>query len=161
MANQITYTNKETFQTSPLPEVNKATSANYNEIKDTVNANADEQNTIVPESLPLTDGAAIPFDWSSKFFRIRPLLTVEAAITLTLSNVVAGANQILSVKKDIAGDVTITLAGAGLTFYGYNDADLNTVPDIILSGASGDVFDISFLARTATEIGVITGEKGN
>ena len=29
------------------------------------------------------------------------------------------------------------------------------------TSASGDVFDISFLARTNTEIGVSLGEKGN
>ena len=109
----------------------------------------------------LSDGAAISFDLESKVFALKTLSTVETAITLTLSNVVNGSNQILSVKKTNAADTTITLAGAGLTFYGYNSADYNTTPQVVLSGAAGDIFDISFLARAATEIGVALGEKGN
>lgn len=42
MANKILYEDKETFQVSPLDEINKATADNFNEIKDVVNFNADE-----------------------------------------------------------------------------------------------------------------------
>jgi len=42
MANKILYTDKETVQVSALPEIQKATAANYNSIKDVVNVNADE-----------------------------------------------------------------------------------------------------------------------
>jgi len=116
---------------------------------------------VTPIPTTLADGAAIAFDMKSRFFDYKRLDTVQSAITLTLSNIVEGANQILSVKKNIAGDVTITLAGGGLTFYGYNDADLNSTPEVVLSGASGDIFDLSFLARTSTEIGVAVGLIGN
>ena len=116
---------------------------------------------LTPAVSALTDGAAIAFNLGLKYFDLKTLSTVETAITLTLSNIVAGANHILSVKKTNAADTTITLAGAGLTFYGYNGADYNTTPDVVLVGAAGDVFDISFLARSATEIGVALGEKGN
>lgn len=158
---EITYEDKETFQTSPLPAKNKATSGDYNEIKIVVNNNGDDQKKITPVPLALIDGAAISFDLGNNFFDIVKLETLESVIILTLSNVIQGANQILSVKKKIAGDVTITLAGAGLSFYGYNNAALGVTPDIILSGALDDVFDLSFLARTATEIGVATGLRGN
>lgn len=115
----------------------------------------------IPAPTTLVDSAAVAFNMNGKYFDCKRLDTVEAAITLTLSNVIEGANQILSVKKNIAGDVTITLAGGGLSFYGYNNAGYGVTPDVVLSGASGDVFDISFLARTATEIGVALGETGN
>ena len=121
----------------------------------------DASSIVTPTPVTLADGAAIAFDLNDKFFDYKRLDTVESTITLTLSNIIEGANQILSVKKNIAGNVTITLAGGGLSFYGYNDAALGVTPDIILSGASGDVFDISFLARTATEIGVAVGLNGN
>lgn len=116
---------------------------------------------VTPSPLSLVDGAAISFNMNSKFFDYKRLDTVESAITLTISNVIEGSNQILSVKKNIAGDVTITLAGGGLSFYGYNNAGFVGTPDIILSGNSGDIFDISFLARTANEIGVAIGKNGN
>lgn len=116
---------------------------------------------IRPSPSALTDGSAISWDWSSKYFELKTLTTTNTAITLTLSNVVAGANQILSIVKNTASDVTISLAGTGLSFYGYNNADYGTTPDIVLSGASGDIFDISFLARTATSIGVAVGQNGN
>jgi hypothetical protein len=116
---------------------------------------------VAPTPEALVDGAAISFNLNSKFLDIKTLTTTTTAITLTLSNVVQGANQILSVVKNTASDVTITLAGSGLTFYGYDNFDYNTTPDVILSGASGDIFDISFLARTATEIGVAIGQNGN
>ena len=109
--------------------------------------------------IELVDGANISFDFKNKFFDFKKLETSEPAITLTVSNVRQGANQIISIKKNIAGDVTLTLAGA--TFYGYNNSDLNTTPEIVLSGAVDDVFDISFLARTDSEIGIAIGINGN
>lgn len=39
---RILYEDKETFQESPLDEINKATASNYNEIKSVVNFNANE-----------------------------------------------------------------------------------------------------------------------
>lgn len=122
---------------------------------------ADLSGIVTPLPTTLADSAAVAFNMNKKFFDYKRLDTVESAITLTLSNVIEGANQMISVKKNIAGDVTITLTGGGLTFYGYNDVDLNSTPEVVLSGASGDVFDISFLARTSTEIGVALGKKGN
>ena len=116
-------------------------------------------NAISPTAL--TDGAAIAFNFNNKIFNLKTLTTVQAAITLTLSNVTQGANQVLSVVKNLAGDVTITLAGTGLSFYGYASADLGTTPVVVLSGAIGDIFDISLLAREATKIGVAIGQNGN
>ncbi len=121
----------------------------------------DELNKLEPVTSTLTDGSAISMDFGGKYFDIKTLTTINTSITLTLSNVVAGANQILSVVKDTASDVTISLAGTGLSFYGYNDAAYGTTPNVVLTGASGDIFDISFLARTATKIGVALGDKGN
>jgi hypothetical protein len=115
----------------------------------------------IASTAALTDGAAIAFNMASNTLGIKTLSTVQAAITLTLSNVTQGANQVLSVEKNIAGDVTITLAGTGLSFYGYNDADLSTTPNVVLTGAIGDIFDVSFLARTATKIGVAVGQNGS
>jgi hypothetical protein len=109
----------------------------------------------------LSDGAAIAMSLDNTIFGVETLTTTNATITLTLSNVVAGANHVLSVQKNIAGDVTMTLAGTSLVFYGYDSEDLNTTPVLVLSGASGDIFDISFLARTALELGVAVGKAGN
>ena len=119
-----------------------------------------EKTTLVSTS-GLTDSTSIAFDFESKPFGIKTLTTTNTSITVTLSNIIAGANQILSVNKNTASDVTITLAGGGLAFYGYDGADYNTTPDVILSGTTGNIYDISFLARSATEIGVIVGYDGN
>ena len=125
----------------------------------TAQAAADALTKPVPSAL--SDGATISLDLNSKYFELKTLTTTTTEITLTLSNVVAGASQILSINKNTASDVVITLAGSGLTFYGYTSADYNTTPEITLSGASGNIYDLSFLARTATEIGVATGLNGN
>lgn len=59
MSQKILYTDKETFQVSPLDEENKATAANYNEIKDVVNNNADELDAIVSGAIQTTGVIAI------------------------------------------------------------------------------------------------------
>lgn len=135
-----------------------------NNLSDLENAGTARDNLDVIQRVSasdLIDSPSISLDFDSKFFDLKRLTTTNTTITLTINNVIAGANHILSVKKDTASDVTISLVGTGLTFYGYNESDYKNTPDIVLSGDLGDIFDISFLARTATEIGIAIGEKGN
>jgi hypothetical protein len=119
----------------------------------------DNDSDIVTPPAALVDGASISWDWNSTYFGLTRLTTTTTAITITPSNVIAGACKTLSINKNTASDVVITLAG--FTYYGYDSADYNTTPQITLSGALGNIYDISFLARTATEIGVAKGVNGN
>lgn len=115
---------------------------------------------LVSDIASITDAASIAWNWKSKYTGLRTLTTARSAVTLTLSGVLQGATGVLSVIKNTASPVTITLAGTGLSFYGYNSAGYTAAPSIVLNGASGDIFDISFLARTATRIGVDVRSNG-
>jgi hypothetical protein len=106
---------------------------------------------MIPGTGTLTDGAAVAFDLSSKLDNRYFLSTAQTAITLTLSNVADYTVSNLLVKKTIAGDCTISLAGTGLTFRGPNGADLGTTPDIVLSGATDARWEISFANYGDTE----------
>ena len=109
----------------------------------------------------LTDGASIAWNLNSKLDNRQRLVTSQSTITLTISNVVADSVNDLRIKKSIAGNCTITLAGSGITFNGFGNGDFNTTPQIVLSGAADDWFEISILADTATEVLVDYKSNGN
>lgn len=58
---QITYSNKVQSEVNPLPEINKFTAANANEIKNTVNAN-EPTNAVIGAVLAAATGKATPVD---------------------------------------------------------------------------------------------------
>lgn len=134
------------------------------ENNDNTNAFTDTEKTnlagVTPSPQILSDATEITWVWN-KIFNVATLTTSNISITLTLSGITAGKNHILSVVKNTASDVTISLTGTDLSFYGYDGADYSNTPNIILSGANGDIFDISFLARTSTNLGISIGQNGN
>jgi hypothetical protein len=91
----------------------------------------------------LTDSASIAADALSVFSHYMWLSTAQSTITLTLSNVVANSVIDITVKKTISGTCSITLAGTGLTWKGYNNSGYGASPIVILSGATNDYFTIS------------------
>jgi len=109
-----------------------------------VKAYIDAFKALLNDSDTLTDGAAIAWDLESAIMKRAHLTTAESAPTLTLSNVLAGSEFVLHVKKTIAGDTTVSLAGTGLAFKGYNSADYGTTSDVVLSGAANDYFTLTF-----------------
>jgi hypothetical protein len=69
----------------------------------------------------LTDGDTITHDLNSFYEVLAGLTTGESAIAYNLSNMIQGAVLDLSVKKTIAGNVTITFDGEGYVFVDMND----------------------------------------
>jgi len=114
----------------------------------------------------LVDGASIALDCLNADEKRFNLSTAQSAITATLSNVIANSIIDLTVTKTIAGDCTVTLAGTGLTFRGYNDGAYASTPAVVLSGATNDFFTISIkvtglTAATNKVCMVSLGEKAN
>lgn len=92
---------KALFETGDKP-----TQANFADFIDTV--------WTIKDLGELTDGASIAVDCESYKQTMAALETAESAVAYTLSNL--GKVHDLSVKKNIAGDCTITFSGTGLVF---------------------------------------------
>jgi len=114
----------------------------------------------------LADGAAVTWNCQGLIQRLDDWECGTATVALTMSNFrIPGVYDVL-IKKTIAGDVTITLSGSGLTFRGFDDGGFAATPDVVLSGATDDFFELSI--RTSTQVvsgnnvaAVSLREKGN
>lgn len=148
MATQrILYDDKETFQVSPLDEINKATAANYNELKDVINFNAQVlddisegtwvpalttgdvsaiQNTVTSDITAQTTGAGDPtftgIDWD---------------ITTT-GRTSTGDVNFFNLKKDTVSKYRITVDGVVVT-NGASSIQANDGTDTITWDASDNV----------------------
>jgi len=155
MANKILYTDKETFQVSPLDEVNKATAANFNSIKDTVNFNADEldarpskvQNS--DNTFDVDTGAADAYD-----ITLSPAITVyvkgqsfsfeaiNANLTTTPTVDVNGVGAKIIINRDgsalAAGDIPAN--SLSIIQYDGTNFQLLTSPGVSGGGGGAAIF---------------------
>lgn len=141
---RVLYDDKETFQTSPLDEINKATAANYNELKDVINVNAQAlddilsittgdvtaiQNTFTSDITAQTTGAGDPtftgLDWT---IDVTGRTSTGEVNFLDFKKTDTGTASVL--KVDIDGNLTTTgqlkLTTLGLTG-GIAFGDLDTL----------------------------------
>lgn len=162
-ADKISFVDKETFQTSPLAEKNKATAGNYNEIKTVVNSHADDIDMLLekvePTSIAISDEVTdIEVGNAKTTFRIigaKTLTEVRANVNEapTGSGITIDINKnggsILSTKLTIdAGGKTSTTATIPPVISDdvLNDDDEITVDiDVIGSTTAGKGLKISLL----------------
>ena len=97
----------------------------------------------------LTDGATIVWDWQKVRTRYARLGTANSRI-IDLQNVPIPTDTIFEgaignviTKKNVLGDIVLTLQGAGFKFYDMIDKALGATLVITFSGANGDFFEIS------------------
>jgi hypothetical protein len=145
--------------------------AAYNSVTDAVGVYVKDsfKPVVTKVETTLTDGSSITGDCAKADDVYFKLETSQTTINpFYLDNVDGGTVVNVAVKKTIAGDCTITLddTNTGLTFRGYDNAGYGTTPNVVLSGAANDFFDISILVTNHTDSGdnvclVALGEKAN
>jgi hypothetical protein len=145
--------------------------AAYNSVTDAVGVYVKDsfKPVVTKVEATLTDGSSITGDCAKADDVYFKLETSQTTINpFYLDNVDGGTVVNVAVKKTIPGDCTITLddTNTGLTFRGYDNAGYGTTPNVVLSGAANDFFDISILVTNHTDSGdnvclVALGEKAN
>lgn len=93
----------------------------------------------------LVYAANIAWDWMGGY-TVKKAVTATGNFTLTLSNVIDGAEGHLEVTLSTITSLTITLAGTGLTF---KDGS-STITVIFHAGVDGEVVDLFFEAKGTT-----------
>ncbi|MEN7549325.1 hypothetical protein AAG747_15480 [Rapidithrix thailandica] len=99
-------------------------------------------------TVPVTDAASITVNCQKHNRIMAEYSTTKTAQTITFQNVSAKSNIDIRITKTNAADLVLTLAGAGLTHFGYDDLSLNSTPEILLSGPAGSAFRINGQVNT-------------
>jgi len=132
---RVLYTDKETFQVSPLDEINKATAPNYNELKNVVNFNAQALDDIL--SLTTIDVSAIQNTFTSDITAqtgTKTFTLLDSDIT-TAGRTSTGEVNYINFKKDtvekfkvdIDGNTTADGLVTGGRYFSSLDGSLGTV----------------------------------
>lgn len=148
---RVLYTDKETFQVSPLPEIQKATAANYNELKDVVNFNAQELDDIF--SIITADVSAIQNTFTSDITAQTGTKTFDGddwTIDVT-GRTSTGKVNFLHFKKTDTGTASVFEVDIDGQITANADEDITTtLGRAVIHSATGDLAMFSHVDQVGT-----------